>query len=153
MRIADILAGKRRTVHAVPPTATVADVVEELGRRRIGAVLVRDAPDPLQRWDPSGAIVGIVSERDVVRHLGTHGTGLLRLPVTEVMTRAVRTCSPDDDVATAMRLMTAGRYRHLPVVDRGRLVGMVSIGDLVKHRVREMELETAVLRDVVIARS
>ncbi len=153
MRIADILAGKGNTVHAVPPTATVTDVVEALGRWRIGAVLVRDASDPLRPWAPSGPIVGIVSERDVVRHLGTQGAALLRLPVTAVMTRAVRTCTPDDDIARAMRVMTEGRHRHLPVVDRGQVLGMVSIGDLVKHRVKQMELETAVLRDVVIARS
>lgn len=149
MQIADILAGKGRAVYSVPPTATVADVVEELGRRGVGAVLVRDATRPRG----PGSVHGIVSERDVVRHLGTHGTALLRMPVTAVMTRHVRTCSPDDDVAGAMRAMTAGRHRHLPVVRNGVVVGMVSIGDLVKHRVKEMEMETAVLRDVVIARS
>lgn len=144
MKIADILHTKSRVVHAVLPWVTVGEVVKRLDELGVGAVLV---------CDEKGAITGIVSERDVVRALATHGTRLLTMRVTEVMTRRVRTCTPDETVAHAMSQMTAGRYRHLPVLDRGKLVGMVSIGDLVKHRVREMELETGVLRDVVIARS
>jgi CBS domain-containing protein len=73
------------------------------------------------------------------------------MPVTEIMTRHVETCQPEETVARAMARMTAGRYRHLPVLERGQIIGLVSIGDLVKHRVREMELETGVLRDRVIA--
>jgi CBS domain-containing protein len=95
---------------------------------------------------------GIVSERDIVRALRRHGGALLSMPVSEVMTSHVQTAEPEETVAHAMARMTAGRYRHLPVLDDGRLVGMVSIGDLVKHRVREMELETGVLRDALIAR-
>jgi CBS domain-containing protein len=144
MKIADILDNKGSTVHSVLPWLTVAEVVERLGRLGIGAVLV---------CDENSAIQGIVSERDIVRALRKHGTGLLTMPVSEVMTRYVQTAGPDETVAHAMALMTAGRYRHLPVLDRGRLVGMVSIGDLVKHRVHEMEMETGVLRDRVIARS
>lgn len=144
MKIADILHTKSRVVHSVLPWFTVGEVVKRLDELGVGAVLV---------CDEKGAIKGIVSERDVVRALATHGTRLLTMKVTEVMTRNVRTCTPDETVAHAMSQMTAGRYRHLPVLDRGKLVGMVSIGDLVKHRVREMELETGVLRDVAIARS
>lgn len=143
MKIADILDNKGSTVHSVLPWLTVAEVVERLGRLGIGAVLV---------CDENSAIQGIVSERDIVRALRKHGTGLLTMPVSEVMTRYVQTAGPDETVTHAMALMTAGRYRHLPVLDHGRLVGMVSIGDLVKHRVREMELETGVLRDALIAR-
>jgi CBS domain-containing protein len=144
MKIADILVSKGRTVHSVLPWATVAQVVDRLGELHIGALLVVDA---------DGAIRGIVSERDIVRALGRHRADLLTMPVTDVLTSQVRTCAPDETVAVAMARMTAGRFRHLPVLDGGRLVGMVSIGDLVKNRVKEMELETGVLRDVVIARS
>ena len=143
MKIADILDTKGRTVHSVLPWLTVAEVVERLGRLGVGAVLV---------CDENHAIRGIVSERDIVRALRKHGAALLGMPVSDVMTRYVQTCDPDETVAHAMARMTAGRYRHLPVVVDGRLAGMVSIGDLVKHRVREMELETGVLRDAVIAR-
>jgi CBS domain-containing protein len=143
MKIADILDTKGRTVHTVLPWLTVAEVVERLGKLRLGAVLV---------CDENKVIRGIVSERDIVRALRVHGAALLTMPVDEVMTRHVETSAPDETVAHAMARMTAGRYRHLPVMLDGRLVGMVSIGDLVKHRVREMELETGVLRDAVIAR-
>jgi CBS domain-containing protein len=142
MKIADILETKGRTVHSVLPWLTVAEVVERLGKLGVGAVLVCE----------SETIKGIVSERDIVRALRKHGAALLTIPVSEVMTRYVETCDPEETVAHAMARMTAGRYRHLPVLVNGRLVGMVSIGDLVKHRVREMELETGVLRDALIAR-
>jgi CBS domain-containing protein len=144
MKIADILTAKGGTVHSVRPWSTVAQVVDRLGELHIGALLV---------LDERGAMKGIVSERDIVRALGRHGSELLTMPVTAVLTSEVRTCSPQETVAVAMARMTAGRFRHLPVLDGAALVGMVSIGDLVKHRVREMELETGVLRDVVIARS
>ncbi|MEJ3652870.1 CBS domain-containing protein [Actinomycetes bacterium KLBMP 9759] len=143
MKIADILATKGHTVHSVLPWLTVAEVVDRLSRSGVGALLV---------CDENRVIRGIVSERDIVRALGRHGATLLGMSVSDVMTRHVRTCEPDETVAHAMAQMTAGRYRHLPVVEGGRLVGMVSIGDLVKNRVREMELETGVLRDAVIAR-
>ena len=143
MKIADILAAKGNTVHTVLPWLTVSEVVDRLGRLGVGAVLV---------CDEQSAIRGIVSERDIVRALRRHGAALLAMPVSEVMTRYVETCEPDETVAHAMARMTAGRYRHLPVVVDGRLEGMVSIGDLVKHRLREMELETGVLRDAFIAR-
>jgi CBS domain-containing protein len=143
MKIADILEAKGRTVHSVRPWSTVAQVVQRLDELGIGALLVIDERD---------AIRGIVSERDIVRALRRHGADLLGMPVTAVLTSEVRTCAPEETVALAMSRMTTGRFRHLPVLDRGVLVGMVSIGDLVKHRVREMELETGVLRDVVIAR-
>ena len=143
MRIADILETKGPTVHSIRLWKTVADVVAELGRAHVGALLVLDAHD---------TIAGIVSERDVVLALGRYGAGTLSLEVTEVMTLQVRTCTSDETVARAMATMTTGRHRHLPVVDNGQVVGVVSIGDLVKNRLREMELETGVLRDTVIAR-
>lgn len=144
MRIADILETKGRSVYSIRLWKTVADVVTELNRNRVGALLVLDAHD---------TIAGIVTERDIVEALGRHGAATLSLEVTEVMTRQVRTCTPDMLITEAMATMTAGRHRHLPVVDNGQVVGVVSIGDLVSHRVREMELETGVLRDRVIAHS
>ncbi len=142
MRIADILQTKSRIVHSALPWLTVAEVVDQLGQHGVGAVLVRDEHEVIR---------GIVSERDVVRALRRHGAQLLTMPVTEIMTRHVETCAPDETVARAMARMTAGRYRHLPVMENGTLVGLVSIGDLVKNRVREMEMEMGVLRDRVIA--
>ena len=144
MKIADILNHKSRVVHSVLPWLTVGEVVEQLGRFGIGAVLV---------CDEKGGLRGIVSERDIVRALGRHGTALLPMPLTEIMTQHVETTTLDESVSRAMARMTAGRYRHLPVVDNGRIIGVVSIGDLVKNRVREMELEVGVLRDRAIAHS
>lgn len=143
MEIADILAAKGRGVHSVRPSSTVAEVVDRLGELGVGALLVGDEQVPVR---------GIVSERDVVRGLREHGAALLGMPVTAVFTSQVRTCTPRESVALVMARMTAGRFRHMPVLEGRALVGMVSIGDLVKHRVREMEMETGVLRDVVIAR-
>lgn len=142
MRITDILDTKGRQVHTALPWTTVAQAVARLDEAGVGALLVCDA---------DGRIRGIVSERDVVRGLTRHGRGMLDMALQDVMTRNVSTCSPDETVASAMARMTRGRFRHLPVVDGGTLVGLVSIGDLVKHRVREMELETGVLRDSFIA--
>ncbi|WP_214403685.1 CBS domain-containing protein [Pseudonocardia lacus] len=143
MKIADILGVKGGAVHSVRPTSTVEQVVDRLGAYGVGALLV---------GDEHVAIRGIVSERDVVRGLREHGAAVLAMPVTAVLTSHVRTCTPQETIAVVMARMTTGRFRHMPVVEGRTLVGMVSIGDLVKHRVREMELETGVLRDVVIAR-
>jgi CBS domain-containing protein len=142
MVVGDILAEKGRSVHAVLPWTPVAEAVAKLGRLGIGALLVRDA---------DGGVAGIVSERDVVRRLAAHGAEILDCRVDDVMTREVQSVRPDEPVARAMERMTRGRFRHLPVVTDGAVVGMVSIGDLVRHRVREMELETGVLRDLVVA--
>jgi CBS domain-containing protein len=144
MRIADILGTKGGHVHTALPWTTVTEAVDRLGEAEVGALLV---------VDENRRIRGIVSERDVVRGLRRHGAALLQMRVEDVMTHQVATCGPDETVARAMARMTVGRYRHLPVLQAGRLVGLVSIGDLVKHRVKEMELETGVLRDRVIARS
>jgi CBS domain-containing protein len=142
MNIADVLNAKGHTVHTVLPWATVADAVSRLNEYRIGALLVSDG---------GGRIRGIISERDIIRELGKRGAALLTCAVEDIMTRKVATVSPAESLTYAMALMTRGRYRHLPVVERGTLVGMVSIGDLVNHRVREMELQTGVLRDAYIA--
>lgn len=143
MYLSDVLDVKGHVVHTIVPWASVAVAVRRLGELRIGALLVTDGND---------RIGGIISERDVIRELGVHGAALLDRTVQDVMTRNVATVPPTETVARTMALMTRGRYRHLPVVEGGRLVGMVSIGDLVHHRVKEMELQTGVLRDAYIAR-
>lgn len=142
MRIKDILATKGRQVHTALPWTTVAQAVTRLDEAGVGALLVCDADQRIR---------GIFSERDVARGLSKHGAALLDKPVEDVMTRNVRVCDPDETIVMAMTRMTKGRFRHLPVVEHGTLVGLVSIGDLVKHRVHEIELENGVLRDTFIA--
>lgn len=142
MRIGDVLHNKDRTVHSILPWCTVADAVDRLYRNRIGALVVCDEERRLR---------GIISERDIVRALRTHGTALLTMRVDEIMTHYVVTAAPDEPIDVAMARMTAGRHRHLPVVSDGHLLGVVSMGDLVKHRVQEVELERGVLRDAYIA--
>lgn len=144
MRIADILGEKGIEVHTALPWCTVADAVRRLADAQVGALIVCDADRRIR---------GVISERDVVRILAKRGAAALEQRVEDVMTRDVHSCGPQETVARAMALMTRFRFRHLPVVDAGKLVGVISIGDLVKHRVHEMELETGVLRDRVIARS
>ena len=143
MKIADILNRKGHSVYSVLEWQSIGKVVEELGSTGTGALIVLDR---------AGEIRGIVSERDIVRALRTRSAGLMEIPVSEVMTRNVTTVGPEESVAQAMAMMTKLRHRHLPVLDHGRLVGVVSIGDLVKHRVVEIEMENGVLRDAAIAR-
>ena len=114
-------------------------------RVQIGALVV---PDELGQRP----FTGTLTERDIIRALGKYGAKLLTMRVTDVMSRNVPTCSPQDSIAQLMQQMTASRYRHLPVVDRGTLTGLVSIGDVVKARIADMELETGLLRDLYIAR-
>jgi CBS domain-containing protein len=142
MKVLDILDAKGRTVHTILPGAAVGDAVARLERLGIGALVVCDVEHRL---------VGIVSERDLIRELARRGPELLTERVDTVMTRRVATASLGEPITAAMARMSGGRYRHLPVLDGGKLVGMVSIGDLVKARLREMELETGVLRDMYIA--
>lgn len=131
MRIADVLRGKGSDVLTVGPSATVAELIAAIAERNIGALPVVDG----------GRLVGIVSERDVVRRLHDGGAALLALPVTEIMTTEVTTCSPADSVVDLARVMTERRFRHLPVVVNGELLGIVSIGDLVKARIDMLEVE------------
>jgi CBS domain-containing protein len=142
MSIAGVLDTKGRTVHTILPWASVADAVEQLNRLHVGALVVCDS---------AHAVSGILSERDLVRELARRGPEVLNQQVDSVMTKYIVTVSPDESVIRALQRMTQGRYRHLPVVDAGQLVGIVSIGDLVKSRLRDLELETGVLRDGWIA--
>ena len=143
MRVADILSVKGRTVITVRPTETVAALAHRLRLEGVGALVVsRDGR----------TMDGIVSERDVAYGLAEHGTELPGLLVSDLMTKAVVTCSPDDTIAHVARIMTRRRMRHLPVLAGGELVGVISIGDVVKHRLDEMQMEANVLRDYAIRR-
>ncbi|WP_033437132.1 CBS domain-containing protein [Saccharothrix sp. NRRL B-16314] len=129
MRIADVLRGKGSAVATVESRASVADLVAALAEHNVGAMVV---------IGPEG-IAGIVSERDVVRKLHERGGELLAAPVSDIMTSEVFTCSPRDSVDSLTVLMTEQRIRHVPVVDGGRLAGIVSIGDVVKSRINQLQ--------------
>ncbi|MCE3250645.1 MAG: inosine-5-monophosphate dehydrogenase [Geminicoccaceae bacterium] len=140
MLIAQILAGKGSEVVSTRPEATIAEVAGLLKEKRIGAVVVTDA---------DGRLCGIISERDLARGLAKYGSKLLDMKVGGLMTSDVVTCSPDDGIETLMQTMTDGRFRHLPVVKDGELTGIISIGDVVKHRLKELEAETHMLQDYI----
>lgn len=131
MRIADVLRSKGAAVATITPETSVAGLLTELAVHNIGAMVVV-SPDGL---------MGIVSERDVVRALHRRGAELLTQPVSEIMTTLVATCAPDDLVDSLSALMTTNRVRHVPVMENGRLVGIVSIGDVVKTRMEELEAQ------------
>jgi CBS domain-containing protein len=133
MSVSTILGGKGRAVVTVGPKDKVETVVKLLAEKKIGAVVV---------VNPAGTIMGIVSERDIVRHLASDGAAMLAGSVDAIMTKNVRTAREQDGEAELMALMTEHRIRHLPVVTNGKLVGMVSIGDVVKHRIAFIERET-----------
>ena len=140
MIVKNILAGKRGNVVTIEPTADLAAAVKLLAERRIGAVVILGADHH---------IVGILSERDIVRALAEHGPTVLSKPVGQVMTRNVTTCSEDNTIGELMGRMTTGKFRHMPVVEQGKLIGIVSIGDVVKNRVEEIEQESEALRDYI----
>ena len=139
MRIADVLRSKGSAVATVAPTATVTELIGELAAHNVGALPVIDG----------GRLVGIMSERDVVRRLHAGGPGLLEARVADIMTTEVTTCTPTDDVTDLAAVMTSRRFRHLPVVVEGELTGIVSIGDLVKARIDLLESERAQLQSYI----
>ena len=146
MKVEEILKSKGRSVETIEADASIAEAIGRLnGPPQIGALVV---PDELGQRP----FAGTLTERDIIRALGKYGAKLLAMRVTNVMSRNVPTCSPQDSIARLMQQMTASRYRHVPVVDRGELAGLISIGDVVKARVADMELETGLLRDLYIAR-
>ncbi len=130
MRIADLLRKKGSAVATVTPETTVTALLAGLAENNVGAMVV---------VSPEGSIAGIVSERDVVRRLNEHGPGLLDGPVSEIMTKLVASCGPEDTVDQLSILMTERRIRHVPVLADGRLAGIISIGDVVKNRMEELE--------------
>ena len=139
MTVRAILDTKGHQILSVEPDARLAAAVKILGERKIGAVLVMS----------QGRLEGILSERDIVRVLGERGAAALEEPVAQVMTRKVVTCKETDTVAELMEIMTTGKFRHLPVLENNKVVGLISIGDIVKWRVREYETEQEALRDYI----
>ena len=140
MTVKAILSVKGTDVHTIDPTANLAGAAKLLAERKVGALVVTG---------PDRRVIGIVSERDIVQELAAHGTAALELPLTDIMTRNVTTCGIGDTISSVMESMTNGKFRHLPVVEQGRLAGLVSIGDVVKHRLKEMEREQSALRDYI----
>jgi CBS domain-containing protein len=139
MTVRAILDSKGRQIQSVEPDARLSAAVKVLGERKIGAVLVMS----------EGRIEGILSERDIVRVLAERGAAVLDEPVSAVMTRKVVSCRQADTVSAIMEMMTSGKFRHLPVVEGDKVVGLISIGDIVKWRVREYEAEQEALRDYI----
>ncbi|WP_439614124.1 CBS domain-containing protein [Reyranella sp.] len=142
MFVSDILSRKGGLVFTVTPGTSVAQISQQLSTRRIGSVLVLDGEN---------AVAGIVSERDLVRAFASHGAAALEFEARSIMTRDVVTCDPDDSIDHVMEQMTRGRFRHLPVVRHGELLGLVSIGDVVKARLEEARHETEALKAYIVA--
>jgi CBS domain-containing protein len=142
MTIARILATKGTIVHSIEQDMTVFDAARELRAHRVGAVLVKGS---------DGTVVGVLSERDIVRALVESGPAVLDAPAKTIMTTDLHTCQLSDTVQMAMAQMTTRRIRHLPVLKDGQLVGMVSIGDLVKIRIEDSEKEAAALKEYISA--
>src|SRR5512139_1856026 len=148
MNVKAILAAKARNkarnlggdIVSIGPTDDLAAAAKLLSTHRIGAVVILGA---------EGRLSGILSERDIVRALSEHGAAALNFPVAQVMTRNVAICTADESVASIMERMTAGKFRHMPVVVDGQLTGLISIGDVVKQRVEEIESESEAMRDYI----
>jgi CBS domain-containing protein len=140
MYVDAILQSKGVVVHTLPEGGLLADAVDTLNRHNIGAVVITGAGD---------AVVGILSERDIVRHLADDPARALRLPIATVMSKRVATCTRDTTIAEVMERMTNLRVRHMPVVEDGELMGIISIGDVVKRKIEETELEAAALREYI----
>ena len=143
MKVDAILRIKGRSVETTPPGTTVAAAIDALRTLDIGALVV--SPD-------GHRVEGVISEREIVRGFSRYGPGLLAMPVERLMVQRVPVCGPADSVKDVMRQMTLTRQRHIPVVEDGWLVGIVSIGDMVKNRLEELEQEVVLLREAYIAR-
>ncbi|WP_316859892.1 CBS domain-containing protein [uncultured Cohaesibacter sp.] len=141
MTIATILDRKGRDIFSMAPDALMSDVVKVLREKQIGAVLIAQQEK----------LCGIISERDIVRALSSKGGAALMMPVSEFMTRDVITCSEADTIVAIMSKMTTGRFRHMPVLEEGKIVGLVSIGDVVKQRIAESEREAEDMRAYIAA--
>jgi CBS domain-containing protein len=139
MQVENILQSKGRAVETVTSSTTIGEAAAVLNAKRIGAVVVLD----------NGKVVGILSERDIVRHLGTDWSSLTNRPVADIMTKAVVTASRFATIADVMERMTEKRIRHMPIVDNGELVGIVSIGDVVKRKIEETEQEATALKEYI----
>ena len=141
MFVSDILAEKGSLVFSTSPQTTVAQVADQLSARRVGSVLVlRD-----------NEVVGVISERDLVRAMAQHGAAALAMEAQQIMTTEVVACDLDDTIEQVMATMTRGRFRHLPVMRHGELLGLVSIGDVVKARLTETRVEAEALKAYIVA--
>jgi CBS domain-containing protein len=140
MNVATILGEKGNQVVTGKPDDTLLEIARILRQHGIGCVVLKDG---------QGAIAGIVSERDIVRAVAESGAGILTSPASRCMTRKVITCRKSDTIDVIMAAMTDGRFRHMPVVEEGDLVGLISIGDVVRLRIAEAELEAAAMRDYI----
>jgi CBS domain-containing protein len=140
MDVKTILTGKGSDIITIEPNASLEAAIATLAKHRIGALVVLGA---------DRRVIGILSERDIVRTLAELGADALAKPVAQVMTRKVVTCGAADTVVAIMERMTTGKFRHVPVIEQDQLIGIVSIGDVVKHRLWEMEHESAALRDYI----
>jgi len=142
MSVASILRAKGAHVETTRPDKTLYAVVWDMKLKGIGALVVSE---------DGSTVLGLISERDIVRALTEHGAKLLALPVSHIMTSPVVTCTPEQSIRAVMATMTRHRVRHLPVVEGGKLRGIVSIGDVVKHRLDELEMEANILRENLMA--
>lgn len=140
MTVAAMLKGKGHATITARDDTLLSEICETLARKKIGAVVICDGDDRIE---------GIVSERDIVRVIGTQGVSALKLPVSSVMTRDVITCVVENSVNEVMAKMTQGRFRHMPVVKDSKLAGVISIGDVVKHKIAQVELEAEQMRSYI----
>jgi CBS domain-containing protein len=138
MNIGQILKAKPRGVSTAHPDDTIVEIATRLAQRKIGAIVIVGDTDK---------VVGIISERDIIRLIAEHGTKALALPASAGMTREVVSCSRSSTLDQIMDMMTRGRFRHLPVLEDGSLIGIISIGDVVKHHTAEVELEVTAMRE------
>ncbi len=145
MTVARILSGKGRSITTVPQRATLRDVVDLLGAKHIGALIVVDDAGTAN----PGSMVGIVSERDVVRAIARRGVDALEDSVADHMTREVVTAVDTESVVEVVQKMSKGKFRHMPVLDRGQLAGIVSVGDAIKYRLEQMEAEQSAMREYI----
>ncbi len=140
MSVSAILEGKPKNIITATPDEKVADIAETLAKHRIGAVIVCNRDDE---------VVGILSERDIVRDIANIGVDALERNVSECMTKSVMACSNDDTIDHLMEVMTTNHFRHMPVVENGKLVGIISIGDVVKRKIWQAERDAQDLRDYI----
>jgi CBS domain-containing protein len=140
MTVSRILAGKGRDVVGIAPQKTLADAAKLLSERRIGAVMVMDEND---------AMLGILSERDIVRALAENGADALTQSISQRMTKKVVSCNVQTTINDVMQMMTTGKFRHMPVIENGKVHGVISIGDVVKQRIAEVEAESSAMRSYI----
>lgn len=141
LTVAAILADKGDYIYTVTPHTTVMEMVGELTRLRVGALVVVDS---------SNELIGIVSERDIIRSASIKGLGVFEGPVEDIMTPNPKTCSPNDKIEDILKQMTEGRFRHMPVTEAGKLSGIVSIYDIARHRILEVEYESLKMKQAIV---